>query len=630
MVLRDIYLELSTILDLKYEKNQNGSYRVNTVIASLVYPDLYMNGEFSENELCYFLKHAEYSYQHYPNIRNSFSELMNPKNGSNRFPVTEFADLLEVEKLYAYYSKLIDPLDLSKQEALKDFIERTLEQEPLIHSKLKLLCTRNHEYLTWIVIFSMFNKDIAEDKFNNYINSVQNVSEYYGADESSDHNFSISLQRKAGQLNIITALLITLVCIQFLLAFAPHFMKSTIAALPKWASQSYYIFIILYSFATLGVWIWHALTTSKQTDLKMLFHFKNNYPDFTEDSLKGNFNVKPHNSVLEKRRSNFRKTSMTLTLFLCTLMLIPAVILKSFPLFIGLSLIWILSYMCLDRIVSSYSYRTFYDGLTARKKLNPYRGLAKIYRWEYEKTRFNFKNKYYHNHVPIHGNECYKNIFFMSYDRNRWALLDLYLLILFINFYFLVIALLGSIIGNKSVFFRLPAHIDINLLIMVYLATIGVFCIITALCNKSYFTASSFAKYSLAHINRHPEDAAKLYISMQSENILREIDVARGIYVYNIARFEQGDFTEDIFPETDRMLYYHQSVTYKAALKITYWFAYFILFFLLIWHAKNLWLFIPVTIIVPAMYVISYRFFIDKIHYKRIIKEINKLSSSAK
>ena len=38
MILRDIYKELGEIFDFKYEKNSNGSVRVNTVIAHLVYP----------------------------------------------------------------------------------------------------------------------------------------------------------------------------------------------------------------------------------------------------------------------------------------------------------------------------------------------------------------------------------------------------------------------------------------------------------------------------------------------------------------------------------------------------------------------------------------------------------------
>ena len=55
MVLRDIFLDIGEIFDFEYEKNQNGTYRVNTVIAKLVYPNLYSDEHFTEGEICYFL-----------------------------------------------------------------------------------------------------------------------------------------------------------------------------------------------------------------------------------------------------------------------------------------------------------------------------------------------------------------------------------------------------------------------------------------------------------------------------------------------------------------------------------------------------------------------------------------------
>lgn len=428
----------------------------------------------------------------------------------------------------------------------------------------------------------------------------------------------------------MTALLITLICVQFVLAFAPHFMKETFQSLPDEIYSSYYLFILLYSFISVAVWILHAFTTYKQTNLRTLFHFKNNYSGFSENCLKKRFANKPHNSILERKRNNLRKINVSAALVLCMLSLIPSIIFQSFPLFVGLALIWILSILIIDRLVSNYRYRTFYDSLTAKNKPNPYRGLAKIYRWEYEKTGFDFKDKYYRNPIPIHSNECYKNIFFMAYDRNKWSLLNLYLLVIYIYFYFLAIAALSRFIGNKSLYFRLPDDVDVNLLIMIYLVTVGVFCIITALCNKNYFTALSFATYSLAHINEHPEDAGKLYLTMQSENILRNVDNARGIYVYNISRFEKGDFAEDISPESDRMLYYHQALTYKAAHRITFWFIYGILFFLGVWHTGRFILFIPLTITVLPVYFLTTRFAIDRIHYRKIVREIKKLNAVSK
>ena len=115
---------------------------------------------------------------------------------------------------------------------------------------------------------------------------------------------------------------------------------------------------------------------------------------------------------------------------------------------------------------------------------------------------------------------------------------------------------------------------------------------------------------------------------MQSDNIIKEVDVARGIYVYNVSRFEQNELIENIFPESDRMLYYHQGVTYRYALRMTYWFVYAITIALLVWHMQNFTWFIPVTLIILSAYLLSKWLVIDRIHYRRLIKEIKKLSSS--
>ena len=312
---------------------------------------------------------------------------------------------------------------------------------------------------------------------------------------------------------------------------------------------------------------------------------------------------------------------------LCIMSLIPAIIVKSFPLFVGVLLTCLFIFLCADRIVNAYVCRTYYDSLTHNGQNNPYRGMAKIYRWEYEKTGFNFKDKYYRNKIPVHNIECYKNIFYLAFDRNKWAIVDLYLMIACFYLFFFVIAIFCNVSGNVSVFFRLPAGIDLNILIMFYIATFGVFYIITALSIKGYFTGLAYATHGLIHVRQKPDDASKIYLAMQSENYLREIDVARGIYVYNISLFEKGTLVEDIHPESDRMLYYHQAVDCRLALKMSYGFIYAILFLITVWHMQNYVLFIPLTIIIIIIYIISDKFFIERIHYHKILREINKLNN---
>lgn len=120
------FTQLGDIYDFHFEKNRNGSYRVNTVIKELIYDDLYTSADFNESQIGYFLANDDLSYQNYPNIRNSFSELMNPKDNSNRFPVLEFADSIDIGKMYLYYNTLTNNLEQEKQDALCNFIDKVL------------------------------------------------------------------------------------------------------------------------------------------------------------------------------------------------------------------------------------------------------------------------------------------------------------------------------------------------------------------------------------------------------------------------------------------------------------------------------------------------------------------------
>ncbi len=52
MVLRDFFTQLGDIYDFHFEKNRNGSYRVNTVIKELIYDDLYTSADFNESQIC--------------------------------------------------------------------------------------------------------------------------------------------------------------------------------------------------------------------------------------------------------------------------------------------------------------------------------------------------------------------------------------------------------------------------------------------------------------------------------------------------------------------------------------------------------------------------------------------------
>lgn len=169
MVLRDFFTQLGDIYDFHFEKNRNGSYRVNTVIKELIYDDLYTSADFNESQIGYFLANDDLSYQNYPNIRNSFSELMNPKDNSNRFPVLEFADSIDIGKMYLYYNTLTNNLEQEKQDALCNFIDKVFEDDVILHARLRVICTSDYEYIVWIILNGMFNSQTFDSMLQKFV-----------------------------------------------------------------------------------------------------------------------------------------------------------------------------------------------------------------------------------------------------------------------------------------------------------------------------------------------------------------------------------------------------------------------------------------------------------------------------
>lgn len=646
MILRDIFSELAEIFGFCYEKNKNGSYRVNTVIRALVYPELYTLHEFSEAQIGYFLKDPEVSYQNYPNIRNSFSELMNPREHSTRFPIEEFAGMIDIHQMYDYYAGLIKGLDSEKTMRLRRLIDDIFVKEAVLHTELKQICREIHEFIVWILLFSMFHKSISEEKLQSFICSEQKISQRISVSESSAlHQLSLLLQKSNSRLTVLNTILLSLVGLQFVLAFLPNFLPAAFSRLSKTQTNLYYIWILMYSCIVMSFWIYHVFETYKVKNLRTMYDFKNDFAELSESSellaavlRQGKLPSSDRNDRMtpiqsecasQKRRKRFRRFLTGITLLLCVASIIPSIIAESLPLLAAFISVWIMGSLCVDRLLNDHRIRIAYDSLSenAGVRLKSYRGLAKIYRWEYEKTGFDLKDPYYNNAIPIHSKECYQNIFSMAYDRIRWSLLNRYLVLIYINILLIVLVGLQNLIGDTSRYFRLPAQTDVNLFVMIYLFLAGTFCIIVALTNDSRFHELSLLVQSGAHIEKHPEDAERIFISLQGDNIIRGIDSARGIFIYNLEQFEKSIKTEDIFPESDRMLFFHRSITLRSFAVILLIFFYAIALALLVWHTQRYGLFFPVTGVALILYVLTMRFFPNRIHRKKIIREIKKLGS---
>ena len=338
MVLRDFFTQLGDIYDFHFEKNRNSSYRVNTVIKELIYDDLYTPSDFNESQIGYFLANDDLSYQNYPNIRNSFSELMNPKDNSNRFPVLEFADSIDIGKMYLYYNTLTSNLEQEKQDALCNFIDKVFEDDVILHARLRVICTSDYEYIVWIILNGMFNSQTFDSMLQKFVAEKKPSFEPVSISESSfKHRISLFLSKKNSHARLYTGILVFLLIVEFILALAPNFI-------PKYNSIStteqsiYSIIILIYSSLTTLFWLFQTSYSLNYAELRTMYMYIDDYSEKDFDNYSENSFIKrimtpifKSKSKVDKSRDSLRHAGMVLVVISCALALIPSFIFQSFP-----------------------------------------------------------------------------------------------------------------------------------------------------------------------------------------------------------------------------------------------------------------------------------------------------------
>lgn len=635
MTLRDIFIDIGNIFELNYEKNLNGSYRVNTVIKYLVYPELYMDKTYSENEICHYLANPDFSYQNIPNIRNSFSELMNNTKTHNRFPIIYFCEQIDIEKLYSYYKNLITSLDSYKKNILDDFLKEILSNEPTFYAHLKIICVEKYEFLTWIIIYSMFNKELAEKKFDTFTETREiNISNLSISESSERHKLSSYLYNEKTKLNNITTLTFILSAMQIFFALMPYVLRSKSDILNDNTNGLFCIALLLFSLLTLIVRTKQTKHELSFADLQTYHNFMDEMPD---DSLSKkiknditSFKIEPFNNLsnCNTSRDRLRNALKIIIYIVLALSILLSFALNSFPILVALAFLFIIIVMFVDKHFHDSLTRLVYDGNTAQKgdTLNQWRGLAKIYKWEYKRTHFDSKHEYYKNVIHVHSASCYKHIFLIAHERLRYNLYIYTIILVYFNLLFILIVSLNMFLGGTVIkYMRFKDVTTLNLLVTLFLLAIGIYTITTLIISRTSYSNLSLLAYASTHAEINPSWSEKTFLSLYARGIIKDTDWMRGLFTYNVSLFEKGITIENIHPETDRMLFYHRQFVFKNNAIITMSLLYCILLAVLVWHFEMYILALPITFGCILIYTYLDKYGLDKINKKRIIKKINEL-----
>lgn len=636
MVLRDIFLTLEALLDLQYEKNANGTYRVNTVIRELVYPSLYENISFGDNEIGYYLANTEMSYQGEANIRNAFTELMRPKENSNRYPTACFCDRISIEKMYTYYKERIDKVcenHSEKMTVIRKFIEDCLSTDEEMKSKLQLICHEPQQYITWIVIFSMFNTQLSYGKYESYLKiNASEYSSFHLSDTVTRHKISKHLQKSRRHLSIFTMTLVVANSLQLAYLVLPLIMPDNVLPSPL-SSISSCVFLLCISVILLLARLFHMHMAKKYSHLQTYYdNFDLN--EEVSNQLKNlqnyrklemvSFQITTHSHV---ERERFRLIIRIATGIALSVSLLLSFLMKSLPIMLaGTCLICFLA-MYADRYFNQYHYSCHYDAinLPEGEKTNSLRGMAKIYRREYEITQFNLDHEYYYVTAHVHSTKCFQHIFRMTYNRIYNFIAVTTVILMLFNIVILCIAILSQLVPAMYTYLQVASPTFFSTFLVLFLIILSIINIIALLnTNHNYISlaqlsfASFYAKQDITY-------AERIFLNLQSQGKIKEVDVARGIFSHSIEYIDNGIPLETIWPESDRMLFIHRIPTLRPWLISASWLIFGFLFFLLVWHCKIYVLTIPLLILTIVADIIIEYHVLTNLKKKTFIKAIQSL-----
>lgn len=635
MTLRDIFITIGEIFDFNYEKNTNGSYRVNTVIKYLIYPELYADKAYSENEICHYLTNSDFSYQNIPNIRNSFSELMNNKKNRNRFPVIYFCEQINIQSLYSYYNNLISSLNEQKRNSLSNFLKKIFDSEPTFFAHLRLICSKDYELLSWIIVYSMFNKELADKKYENFSkNKKIDISDLSISESSERHKLSSFLYHKKAKLTTFTVLTFILSVLQIFFALIPYIMQNTNVMSNARNNSIFCIALLLFSLVELLIRRKQSKLELSFSDLQTYHSFMDEMPDASLSEMItsdiNSFKIQSFNnqSNCNTSRDRLRNSLKTIIYIVLALSILLSFALNSFPILIALVFLFIIIVMFVDKHFHDALTRLVYDKNTSKEgaPINQWKGLAKIYRWEYKITKFEKKHEYYKNIMHVHSASCYKHIFLIAHERLRYNLYIYTIVLVYFNLLFILVVSLNLFLGDPVIkYMRFKDITTLNLLVTLFILAVGIYTITTLITSRANYSNLSFLAYASTHAKSNPSWSEKTFLSLYARGIIKDTDWMRGIFTYNVSLFEKGNTIENIHPETDRMLFYHRQFIFRNNAIITISLLYCILLTVFVWHFEMYKLVLPITIGCIFIYVYLYKYGLNKINKKRIIKKINEL-----
>lgn len=285
--------------------------------------------------------------------------------------------------------------------------------------------------------------------------------------------------------------------------------------------------------------------------------------------------------------------------------------------------ICVIIYIYADYLPHANYYAKQYDKKNGGRKGNAIRGLAKIYQWEYKKTRFNENDDFY-KESKIYSPECIRYILNVVYrdEHSRWTIINNVLLLT--NIMILFVGYSKNIFQISAEYFHIVNIMSYDIIQIIITIVANTITIVQLLIQDQFYeNMTKIAFYSYYEGEKNILD--EFYSELKEEGkYLNDILLVRGIFLYNSSVFDKGGKIESI-NEDDRMLFIHKAIANRPRLKITIFCVSLLIMSAMMFLGMGLLQLLGICCLGIISYKVCKVFLLPCIGRKKIIKEINKL-----
>jgi hypothetical protein len=619
--------------------NSNHGKKINidnddqTLLANSVFTDEFISETvkkgLSDADTLYYIIHPD---RNFPTGSKHSALLSNMSNknfsGKEQPPVIrKLLKNIDYNKMAAHIENLIEENKAASPDMernLRIYIDTLLSTElSLADYCTALNCHTVADYLTCILLYALFD-DI---NFKEYVNGhrdlikTTNTAKQASSVRDEDSVPLIEEFRKSSFISKVTTyLLIALYVIQIICLTIPLAHSDML----NQGDKSFILFCIImlsisWMLITLRILPFYFAQNTSRLQLALEYSLIHNY---TEPLKKFKNNSPSYSSIHKNRKLLLYILDISVVFFLGL-----SIAFNSLPLLAAGYAATIAVLLMIDHIFHDIHALREYDKNTmpASSTAAPavYRGMAKLYAWDYNEKTCDFKHRNIYESA-MYSPTCMKYIFNEVVDRYNSLMKNSFAILTTTN----IVAIIAGIfqyIFPMHKYFRLPNTTSFLIFSIGWIFINGIANIIILLKTDSIFnTITRFTYYSNDY-NAHEKGIRNEFTRAYVGGIITDIDICRGVYNYCYARFDQGIPVDRINPTDDRMLYIHKNISTRVHFRligILLLLAYFCVF---IWHFHSM----AGLIILPALiliYVGLTCFIFPYVDRKLVISEIEKLS----